>query len=228
MGTINMPIVKDSLFIQYKLNEHRMSLLDGNIRLTQQQYYRNISGEVSDSLEGEQLISANEGQYKLLGNHSTYIWSCSVIDGKQLYEIKKFTGYDFGLLILEPEAFKAQVYECLNNTPLLREYAEIKFDRVTYTDKEYPMPENKNKPLSRWTKPQCFKDECEYRLCAHNVPTFEFIEQFHRTELHRVEKLYTPNEKVNHKETSYRLVFNVAFDFDYKLYFFNGKDWCEE
>ena len=216
------------LFIQYKLREHRTSFLNGEIRITQQQYYRYLNSEVSDSLEGQQLLLLNSEKFTLFGNHSTYIWSSSATDRNNLDTLKKFDGYNFGLLILEPEGLISQICECLNNTPILKNCAEIDFGPVIYTDKKEPMVKDENKPLCRWTKPQNFSDEFEYRLCVHNVPPFEFIEKYHPEELHKVERLYTPSETLKTKQTFYRLIFNFSFSFDHEFYYFNGTKWGKE
>lgn len=226
-GLINMSDNKEFLFIQYRLNEHRSAFLNGELRITQQQYYRYLRSAVSDSLEGEQRLHANGKQFTLFGNHSTYIWSCSAVYSG-LSDIKKFDGYDVGLMILDQSAFIKQVCKALKNTPILKNHADVSFEPVIYTDKKEPLAENKSKPLSRWTKPLTFSDECEYRLCVHNVPPLEFIEKYHPKEHHRVEKVYTPNEKVKTKQSFSRLVFNILFDFEYELYSFNGKEWCKE
>lgn len=223
-----MSEIEDSLFIQFKHREHRDALLDGELRVTQQQYYRYLRSEVSDSLEGEQLLQANGERFTLFGNHSTYIWSSSAINKKELSEIKKFVDYDFGLLILEPNTFIEQVYESLTKTPILKNNAEISFEPVVYSDKEQPMAEDKGKPLCRWTKPQGFSDEREFRLCVHNVPPMKFIKDYFPEELYRVEELHTPHEEVENKQTYYRLIFEITFDFDYELYSFNGLVWFKD
>jgi hypothetical protein len=223
-----MSDIKKFLFIQYKQNQHRVSFLDGELRITQQQYYPNLKSPVGDLSEGKQLLNLNGEEYTLLGNDSTYIWSSSEIEGRNLSDIEKFVDYNFGLLILEPNIFIAKVIESLTSTPILKNSADIKFAPVIYVDKEKSIAEDSSNSLCRWTKPLMHCDQREYRLCVHNVPTFEFIKMYHPEELHRVEKLYIPNEKVKNKQTFYRLVFNISFDFEYELYSFNGSEWCEE
>lgn len=215
-------------FIQFKLKDHRDAFINGELRITQQQYYRHLSSVVSDSSEGEQMLHANGEIFILYGNHSTYIWSCSVVEKKDLSNLKKFGGYDFGLLILEPEVFVNQVRDSLESTQILKNCADVTSGPVIYTDKGLPLTVDKDKQLSRWTKPIQFSDEFEYRLCVHNVPPIEIIVEFLPNEVYRIEEVFTPNEKVQTKQTFYRLVFNIAFDFSYELYNFDGNIWVRE
>jgi hypothetical protein len=216
------------LFIQYASNEHRCSFINGQLRITQQQYYRNVRNQVSDPLEGEQLLHASGEIFTLFGNHSTYIWCSSEIYREELAVVKKHDGYDHGLLILEPKKFIDQVLESLNNASILKNHADISFEHVRYVNKSRALADNPKKTLSRWTKPLEYSDERELRLCVHNVPPMEIIEEYFPEEQGRIVKRYTPNDEVNFKQTFYTLVFDVDFDFDYELYSFNGTSWCKE
>ncbi|GAC28604.1 hypothetical protein [Brumicola pallidula] len=187
------------LFIQYRLNEHRDSFINGELRITQQQYYRHLKSAVSDSFEGQQLMHANGKKFTLFGNHSTYIWSCSVTDQEGLSNLKKFDDYNLGLLILEPEVFANKVCSSLACNPILKNIAEINLKPVVYTNKEIPMAEDKKNPLSRWTKPMRFSHEREYRLCVHNVPPMQWLAKHIPEDLYRIEEVYTPNEYVKTK-----------------------------
>lgn len=219
---------EEYLFVQYKLKEHRNSFINGELRITQQQYYRYLRSAVSDSFEGEQLVHAKGKAYTLFGNHSTYIWSCSIVDRKNLSSLKKFDDYNFGILILEPDVFVKQTCNSLLSNPILENCSDIAFDRVIYTNEGQSLTEDKNKPLSRWTKHDQFSDENEYRLCVHNVPPMENVVEFFPNEVHRIEEVYTPSAKALTKQTFHRLIFNVAFEFNYELYKYNGKLWVKD
>jgi hypothetical protein len=62
MGLLQYLENDDQLFIQLGKKEYLDTLLNGQLRITQQQYYRYTQGENSDFEEGNQLVRQNDNK----------------------------------------------------------------------------------------------------------------------------------------------------------------------
>lgn len=215
----------DQLFIQLGKREYLDTLLNGQLRITQQQYYKYTRGENGDFEEGKQLVRQNDNKVHLGGIESTYIWSCSHTNNQNIDQIKKFKDYDYGLLILEPIKFLSSLTECLEKDPILIKSAEIQHAKVLYTDDELIIKEDDRTPYNRWTKPLRYMTEYEYRLTIHNTLSPELINEFFNGKHNnRVEPINTPfNKKV-----FYRIICNFKFDSNFQTYVFKDQKWIRD
>ncbi len=215
----------DQLFIQLGKREYLDTLLNGQIRITQQQYYKGVRGDNGDSEEGSQLVNQSNKKIHLGGLESTYIWSCSHTKNQNIEQIKKFSGYNHGLLILEPRKFLSSLTTHLNKDPILIKSAEIEHAKVIYTDDALIIEDDDRTQYNRWTKPSRYKTEFEYRLTIHNVLSPKLINQFFDGKHNdRVEQITS----LSNKYVFYRIICNFNFDSNFQTYAFKGQKWIRD
>jgi hypothetical protein len=218
------PLIDDEqLFIQLEKPEYLEALLNGQLRVTQQKYYKYARGQNSDNQEGSQLIDQSMCIVHQAGIDSTYIWCCSYTKQQAIEKIKKFKNYDYGLLILEPKKFLASLTASLWKDPILCMGVDIEHAKVIYTDDDALIVEEGDRTqYNRWTKPLRYKTENEYRLIIHNMLPPNLINDFFNGEHnHRVEPIKIPFSS----QDFYRVICNFDFDSNFKAYVFDGERW---